>query len=215
MKIPQLRNLYERTGFSLVQAESRAGFGFIHDGSIDSLETFVDEPFFSIADDQMTADMVAYMLAFGGNSASQGSTNGADLEPPGVASEATHAAVGAQLTLAGPPDAAQDARLDAMLALADGGHVGVVVKGVSASLARGWVYRASGLFQSDRLAQTHTRAALVALAGPTSELTFTVVPRVSERRIGVDRDSDGWFDRDELDAGSNPTVPDPIRPRTR
>jgi len=45
------------------------------------------------------------------------------------------------------------------------------------------------------------------LAGPGAELTFTAVPSGSEVRIGVDRDEDGFFDRDELDAGSNPADP--------
>ena len=48
---------------------------------------------------------------------------------------------------------------------------------------------------------------LLALAGPGAELTFTAVPPGSEVRIGVDRDEDGFFDRDELDAGSNPADP--------
>jgi hypothetical protein len=39
---------------------------------------------------------------------------------------------------------------------------------------------------------------------PGSELTFTVVRLGSETRIGIDRDSDGALDRDELDAGTDP-----------
>ena len=213
IKVPQLRNLYERTGFNLTQLESTAGFGYLHDGGVDSIERFVNEPIFTVTGEQMTADLVAFMLAFGGASASQGSPNALAQEPPGPAAQATHAAVGEQLTLAGPPDVAADALLDAMLALADADHVGVVAKGRSGGLARGWVYLAGGLFQSDRLGETHARAALVALAAAGSELSFTVVPRVSERRIGVDRDSDGWYDRDELDAGSNPASADHLRGR--
>jgi len=37
---------------------------------------------------------------------------------------------------------------------------------------------------------------------------------VSERRIGVDRDADGAFDRDELDHGTDPTDPHE-RPKLR
>jgi YVTN family beta-propeller protein len=213
MKIAQLRNLYERTGFNLTQLENTAGFGYLHDGSVDSIERFIDEPIFTVTSDQMTADLVAFMLAFSGNSAGLGSTSGFGLEPPGPAAQNTHAAVGAQLTLFGPPDAEAEARLDAMLALADANQVGVVAKGRVDGLARGWVYLAGGLFQSDRLAQTHTRAALLDLAVHGSELTFTIVPTISARRIGVDRDRDGWYDRDELDVGSNPASADPLRRR--
>src|SRR5262249_26352332 len=36
------------------------------------------------------------------------------------------------------------------------------------------------------------------------ELTYTCVPRGAGVRSGVDRDEDGFYDRDELDAGSDP-----------
>ena len=87
-----------------------------------------------------------------------------------------------------------------------------MAKGESAGLARGWYYAGSDTFQSDRKLETLTRAQLEALAGSGAELTFTVVPKISERRIGVDRDADGWYDRDEMDAGSDPADPDE-RPR--
>jgi len=207
MKVPQLRNLYERTGFNATQLESTAGFGYLHDGSVDSIERFIDEPVFNVTSDQQTANLVAFMLAFSGPTGSFGSP-GALLEPPGPTSLATHAAVGKQVTLDGPPSTAEDALLDAMAAIANTGQVGLVAKGRQAGLARGWYYAGSNVFQSDRRLHTATRSALEALVAPGSELTFTVVPKVSERRIGVDRDSDGWFDRDELDAGSDPADPE-------
>src|SRR5690606_35591906 len=37
IKIPQLRNQYDKTGFEMSRPTSRAGFGFLHDGSVDSL----------------------------------------------------------------------------------------------------------------------------------------------------------------------------------
>src|SRR5262249_4570653 len=36
------------------------------------------------------------------------------------------------------------------------------------------------------------------------ELTYTCVPPGSGIRMGIDRDEDGLFDRDELDAGTDP-----------
>ncbi|HEX6883343.1 MAG TPA: hypothetical protein VF530_08175 [Planctomycetota bacterium] len=212
VKVPQLRNLYERTGLDMTQLESTAGFGFLHDGGVDSLARVANLPGFAPSGDQMTADLVALLLAFGGET-SVSVPNDEILEPPGPPSQATHAAVGAQLTLDGPAAPAEDARLDEMLALADAGAVGVVAKGRSAGQARGWTYAGGDVFQSDRRTELHARAALEALAAPGAELTFTVVPRVSERRIGVDRDRDGWFDRDELDRGLDPADPE-SRPRT-
>jgi hypothetical protein len=212
MKIPQLRNLYERTGFNTTQLENTAGFGYVHDGSVDSVERFIDEPVFNITSDQQTANLTALMLAFGGNIGSFGSPTSI-FEPPGPTSQASHAAVGKQLTLDGPASTAEDALLDTLVTIAGTGQVGLVAKGRQAGLARGWYYVGSDVFQSDRRKHTLTRTELEALAAPGSELTFTVVPKVSDRRIGVDRDSDGWFDRDELDAGSDPADPNPTRIR--
>jgi hypothetical protein len=208
MKIPGLRTLYVRTGFNLTQLESTSGFGYLHDGSVDSVERFVDEPVFNVTSDQQTANLVAFLLCFGGNPQGFGSTTQI-LEPPGPASLISHAAVGKPPTLRGPASPAEEARLDQMVTLAGTGAVGLVAKGRAAGLERGWYYLGGNLFQSDRRKHTTTRAALEALAGPGSELTFTVVPKTAERRIGVDRDSDGWFDRDELDAGSDPADPTP------
>ena len=38
-------------------------------------------------------------------------------------------------------------------------------------------------------------------------MTYTVVPQGSETRIGVDRDADGFLDRDELDVCRDPADP--------
>lgn len=53
-----------------------------------------------------------------------------------------------------------------------------------------------------------TDAALRGLIDSASEsLTYTCAPPSSGNRMGVDRDDDGFFDRDELDAGSDPADP--------
>src|SRR5262249_36100366 len=45
---------------------------------------------------------------------------------------------------------------------------------------------------------------LLALAAPGEEITFTMVPLGSQERIGIDRDGDRSFDRDELDQCGDP-----------
>src|SRR5262249_5106859 len=62
-------------------------------------------------------------------------------------------------------------------------------------------------FLSDRERETYSAAALRALAGVGSEQTYTLVPRGLGKRMGIDRDGDGYFDRDELDFGSDSTNP--------
>src|SRR5262249_20261175 len=68
-------------------------------------------------------------------------------------------------------------------------------------------YTGSNTFQSDRASETVALATLQNAAGAGSELTWTVVPEIAERRIGVDRDSDGFLDRDEIDVGADPADP--------
>ncbi len=81
----------------------------------------------------------------------------------------------------------------------------LVVKGFKDGLPRGWFFnRTNGLFQSDRQAETLSPTALRQLATVGNEFTYTAVPRDSGKRIGIDRDDDGYFDRDELDFGSDP-----------
>jgi DNA-binding beta-propeller fold protein YncE len=205
MKIPQLRNMYEKTGFNTTQLVNTAGFGLLHDGSVDSIERFVAEPAFNVTSDQMVADLTAFMLAFSGSNLPQGSTNVAALEPPGGASKDSHAAVGAQLTLGAPASAADQTWLNQVIGFANANKVGVVAKGRQGGLARGYSW-VPGLaaFQSDRAAQTHALANLWSLPAAGSELTFTVVPLGTQTRIGIDRDLDGALDRDELDGGTDP-----------
>jgi len=98
-----------------------------------------------------------------------------------------------------------------MIALANStgtGNVDLIVKGFEGGLARGWFYnRTNGLFQSDRLAEKETPAALRAFAAVGSEQTYTVVPLGSGWRMGIDEDAGGYLDRDALDHGVNPNDP--------
>lgn len=198
MKVPQLRNLAEKSGFDLSSRASLLGFGFLHDGSVDSLERFVNESSFTLASDQDTADVVAFLLAFRGSDLPAGGEN----DPPGPPSADTHAAVGAQTTLDGRASAELDALLARFLAVTTSPRVGLVVHGRWKGEARGFVHLGGGRFQSDRVNETRTLAELVAGATRGSELTLTLVPADSALRLGVDRDGDGALDGDERDAGT-------------
>jgi YVTN family beta-propeller protein len=88
MKVPQLRNLYEKVGCNLSRSRSRFGFGFLHDGTVDSIERFVNESSFSLESDADTADMVAFLLAFSGSDLPVGAPDNIN-EPPGR-SRVTH-----------------------------------------------------------------------------------------------------------------------------
>ena len=64
-----------------------------------------------------------------------------------------------------------------------------------------------GLFQSDRSSETLTPTELRQAATPGEEITITVVRRGTANRIGIDRDLDGFCDRDEIDACRDPADP--------
>ncbi|MFN7020083.1 MAG: hypothetical protein ACK4WH_01985 [Phycisphaerales bacterium] len=203
MKTPQLRNLHEKRGFNLLQTRNTAGFGVLHDGSVDSIERFVNEPVFTVNSDQMTANLVAFLLAFSGSDLPAGSVNN-PLEPPGPPSRDSHAAVGVQTTAGASADSA---RINQMVAQANLNKVGVVAKGLVGGVQRGYAYLGSGIWQSDRISETLSTSALIALAAPGSEITFTVVPLGSQVRVGIDRDQDGYYDRDEVLVCSDPANP--------
>jgi hypothetical protein len=198
VKIPQLRTLYERVGLELTRQRSLAGYGFLHDGSIDSLARFVAEPVFAVESDQEIADLVAFLLAFSGSDLPTGSMTTLT-ELPGPAGLDTHAAVGFQATLDG---VRAEPRLDEMRALADASAVDLVAKGNG----RGWFYDA-GVFQSDRNGETATWGEVLALAGPGTEITLTLVPEGTGRRLGIDRDDDRYGDATEADLGTDPADP--------
>ncbi len=190
-KVPQLRNLYEKTGFDHGSMNNNRGFGYLHDGSVPTVFDFLSSLSFVFSNNQQRRDVEAFVMCL---------------------STDTHAAVGAQTTVVEAATAApaQVDLLAAMRALADDGQVGLVVKGVRQGLSRGYAYVGGDLYQSDRAAETASHAALFAAAAVGEELTFTLVPSGSEWRIGIDRDLDGFFDRDELDGGSDPADPDQV-----
>ena len=125
-------------------------------------------------------------------------------------SSGTHTGVGQQSTANGVSN--DTARINQFVTIAGTGQVGLIVKGRVKGEARGFVLQ-NGTFTPDRVSEPGlTPAALLALAAPGSELTYTIVPFGLRLRLGFDRDLDGFRDRDELDAGSDPADPDSVPP---
>lgn len=199
IKIPQIRNAGEKTGFNTTKLLNNAGFGYLHDGSVDSLERFIAEPIFRVNSDQEVADITAFVLSLTGSELPQGSTTNI-FEPPGPPSIDSHAAVGQQTTLrsTASPEPGQLALITTMIAQANLNKVGLIVKASINGQPRGYAYSGSNTFQSDRAGETISAAALQALAGPGQELTYTVVPFGSQSRLGIDADLDGILDADEV-----------------
>jgi YVTN family beta-propeller protein len=224
-KVAHLSNAYQKVGmfgmpdiqFLNVPNENRTfqgdqvrGYGFLHDGSIDTVFDFLHATVFSLTEAQ-ESNLEQFILAFD-----------APLAP----------IVGQQVTVTPVNQAASDVvartallrqRADTSFVWAD--HPGVeecdlVVKGNVGGIARGYLFDpATNLFRSDRLAEaTLTDVQLRALAATVGqELTFTCVPPGSGERIALDRDADTFLDRDEIDFGSDPDdetstpVPEPAQ----
>lgn len=219
IKIAHLRNMYQKIGMFGLPAipflnpgdnahkgDQIRGFGVLHDGSIDTIFRFFQATVFNntgavgfdgpAGGDVKRAQMEQFVLAFDN-----------DLAP----------IVGQQVTLDSTNAAVAGPRIDLLIQRATapftskvlGGSVvecDLIVKGVIAGELRGSVMDASGNFVGDRAGDAlSTDADLRALAAtPGQELTYTCVPPGSGVRLGIDRDEDGFFDRDELDASSDP-----------
>ncbi|HEY2956483.1 MAG TPA: beta-propeller fold lactonase family protein [Candidatus Eisenbacteria bacterium] len=198
LKVPQLRNLYKKIGFSdQPSVTNKRGFGLLHDGSMDNLANLLRSghtlPFSFGATpesaDANRADLEAYLLSF----------------DTGIAP-----AVGYQLTFDGAnnSDPTALARLDTLRGQAAAGNCDLIAKGRVNGQARGWVYQGSDLWKADKAAESDlATASLVALAGLGSEVTVSGVPPGSGSRMGIDRDCDSYLDGDERDANSNPGDP--------
>jgi YVTN family beta-propeller protein len=203
-KIPHLRNAYQKVGmFGMMsvpflgggdfgpKGDQVRGFGFLHDGSIDSVFRFLHAGVFAFpGGDTQRRELESFVLAFD-----------SDLAP----------IVGQQVTLSASNRGVVQPRIDLMLNSADdpflsatlGGtsrECDVIAKGVIGGEPRGWSYNAAtAQFRSDRVASASLApAALLALAGTSGqELTFTAVPPGSGTRMGIDRDADGILDGDD------------------
>lgn len=197
-KVPSLRNLHERIGFDLASANSRAGFGFLHDGSVDSLVRFLSLEDFNPRTDQDLADVAAFMLAFAGSDLP---TANPQHSTPGPASRDTHASAGRQLQAG----AGGGAALAQLAALAASPRLELVARAPLGERDRGWLYRRdSARFEPDDGGAALDAAALLAALPAGTQATFTLVPAGLGERLALDRDGDGVRDGVEFAQGSLP-----------
>ena len=190
-KVPHLRNAYAKVGMfgrpsDAPRGPQIRGFGFLHDGSVDTVRRFLGASVFTLTNAQQN-DLERFVMVFPSN-----------MNP----------IVGQQVTLDATNAAIVTNRLDLLMERDDALECEVVVKGTIAGEARGGYRLSDGTFQLDRATDVRTDLDLRALAAtPGQELTYTCVPPGSGHRMGVDRDEDGVFDRDEADVGSDPGNP--------
>src|SRR5262249_30862950 len=196
LKTPPLRSAYSKIGmFGMpgvpffqagdngFKGDQVRGFGFLHDGSVDTLFRFHNATVFNagFANDTQRRQVEQFMFAFD-----------SDLAP----------IVGQQITLTSTNSGTVSPRILLMRQRAAVGECDIVVKGNVSSVQRGWVCTGSNCcsgtscsgastFQSDRSGETETATSLAAKASASGqELTYTAVPVGSGTRIGIDRDGD-------------------------
>ena len=227
-KVPHLRNMYQKVGmfgmpgnpFTLPgdhthQGDQIRGFGFLHDGSTDTLFRFFQAVVFQnvgfsgFQSDTERRDMEQFMFEFDSDLApivgQQVTVTGATPMGP---TDPVPVRIGLMETRAGTA-------FDSKVVNAQPGNVPVtecdlVAAGAVAGEMRRYLYDpVADDYEPDRSTEgTLTRASLVALATtPGQEITFTCVPPGSGSRVALDRDGDGVVNRDELNDGTDPANP--------
>jgi len=202
MKTPQLRNLYDKVGRFNVAGPQVSGFSFLHDGTVESVVSFLRfDVFFFPGKTEEEKEVIRrqlhhYIMAF--------DTGMAPL-------------VGRQFTTTGELSGADRQMLDLFTARAAAGDCDLIARVWEGKAQRGWLFR-EPVFYSDRgadaplllgdLLDRYRRAA--------ESVTFTCVPPGDGRRSAIDRDLDGYLDGDEILAGSDPadsrSVPGSVLP---
>ena len=212
-KVPHLRNQYTKVGMFGTNrgdgdphmGDQIRGFGFLHDGAVDTLVTFLAADVFNLTqtEREQTAET---MMVFD-----------TDVAP----------IVGQQVTLTSTNAGAADPRIDLLIERAStsfeslmlGGAVtecDLVVKGVVGGRAHGWLLQEDGDFADDS-GGTITDTALRSLSLSDGPLTYTCTPPGTGFRTALDHDLDTLLDgvetntgifNDESDTGTSPDLPD-------
>lgn len=197
MKTAQLRNLYDKVGRFNVAGPQVSGFSFLHDGTVDSVVSFLRfEVFFFPGNTEAEKDAIRrqlhqYIMAFDTGMAPM---------------------VGRQLTVKGELSGGNRQLLDLMTARSAAGDCDLTARGWQGDRLRGWLYR-DGKFYGDRRDETAVEldALLVRYRKSREPLTLTCVPPGDGRRSALDRDLNGVLDGDEFTATGLPSENSPDR----
>ncbi|MDT7689824.1 MAG: hypothetical protein QOE46_2583 [Acidobacteriota bacterium] len=187
-KVPQLRGLYQKTGMSKTSGEQLSGFGFIHDGTNDSIFDFLKTAVFTFPDSDPTLangmrnDIERFLLELDTGTA------------PAVGTQVT---LNAENSISKHPEAFP-ASFSVLRDQAAAGNCDLVVHGIYGGVPRSFLRLADGTYQPDSLSEAPvTQAALLDAAGAGAELTFMGVVPGTGRRMSIDRDGNGVLNDDE------------------
>jgi hypothetical protein len=173
---------FNNSGNNGSQGDQIRGFGFTHDGAVDTLERFHNAVLFNFSlsgadPDVLRKQMVQFMFAFDSN-----------LKP----------VVGQQVTIIGSGTTAIRDRIDLLIARGISGDNDLIVKMNIAGVKRGAVWNGSAFELDSTAGGTMSALAIRNLAITAGqEVTYTAVPLGSGTRLGVDRDEDTIKDFDD------------------
>ena len=182
------------------KGEQIRGFGFLHDGSVDTPFRFVnasrvqrvalqsDRVSVGAAGDPLRRQVESFLFAFDSN-----------LDP----------LVGQQITRTSTNGAQVGARIDLLVARAAEGACELVAKGVvnGEACADGCCKARPSRATVPTSRRCRTPPCDSSRLHPVRPSRTSVSPRGQSQRGGLDRDDDGFYDRDELDAGTDPADP--------
>lgn len=197
-KSPHFRNMYQKVGkfgnsgkFASDDTQfgpQIRGFGFMHDGGMDTLDKFLTADIFKfdsdpILDVKKRGQVEDFILA-------------SDSEMTPI--------VGQQVTISNTSGADAHSRVDLLKSRAQvtspRAECDLIAKGVVDNKQRGYLMQADGSFQSDKKSEVLTDGQLRALVLNNNQtITFTCVPPGSGIWMGIDHDEDGSYDRDEIE----------------
>ena len=214
IKIAHLRNLYQKVGmFGMPdvpfnnalsqphQGDQIRGFGFLHDGSTDTVFRFFQATVFNQAN-PLSLGTVGFPSGTNGNGVRR------DTEQFALAFDTDLAPiVGQQVTLTSTNSAVAGPRISLLIARAGTpwssqivgsgqNECDLIVKGTIGGVKKGWLYQpSSSNFQPDDGTGNISDPALRAFAAsPGQELTYTCTTPGSGLRAGIERDRDGVLD---------------------
>ncbi len=193
-KVAHMRNLYHKIGMfghssAAINSDTQGhqgdqirGFGFLHDGSLDTIETFLSAGVFNT-----------------GNTAERQLAAFAHVFPTDLAP-----VVGQQVTLTATNRPAVEPRITLLAqrsvqdfrSLMLGGLVtecDLIAKGTVDGKPRGWLRQSNSQYLSD-VNTTIAEGALKDLAATEGPITFTCVPPGSGVRMALNRDRDNFLD---------------------
>jgi hypothetical protein len=221
---PDINMLITITPFNAATVDQVRGFGYQHDGALGNLEHFFTGQVFV----QAFVDVILPNGSnagknpggipfldpnnpFAGAPSPEGFVLRHNIVDFMMAYDSNHAPiVGQQITLTKATRVSANARIDLMKARATAAadhaaECDLVATGKVFGVPVGFVWTGTA-FQpnSTRLPPTQDAVVRSLVGTVTDALTFSCVPLGSGYRVGVDRDSDGYADGDEILAGTNP-----------